>query len=83
MTVVCSYSLQKLQLSAVTVCRSCSCLQLQFAEITVNILHLSPNRKNIYVDQSDFDYLAIVTIVPFIILFGYGFFFILKTALVF
>ena len=36
--------LENLQLSAVTVCRSYSCLQLQFAEITVNILHLSAKR---------------------------------------
>ena len=43
-TVVCNDSWQKLQLSAITVGRSYSCLQLQLAEITDNILHLSANR---------------------------------------
>ena len=43
-TVVCSYSWQKLQLSVVTVGRSYSCLWLQLAEVTDNILHLSANQ---------------------------------------
>ena len=44
-TVVCSYSWQKLQLSVITVGRSYSCLWLQLAEVTDNILHLSANRR--------------------------------------